>query len=196
MDEGSDPRDIPVEGAAPGARPDGEAVATEDRPAAGSAEDVERRLQREVEGLQDRLLRLQAEFDNYRKREARERAAAWGRAKADLVTKLLGPLDDLRRIAGLDPATGAAPAVVEGARLVERKLLDAFEREGLAAVGEPGGPFDPPRPEAIGVQPTASAERDATVAAVLAPGYTFGSQLLRPAKIQVYEHRPEGAGGD
>lgn len=152
------------------------AVATED-------------LEQELDALEDRFLRLQAEFDNFRKREARERSAAWARAKADLVQKLLGALDDLQRVAHLDPGKTAASAVIDGVSLVERKLADTLEREGLTRIGEIGEPFDPHRHEAISILPASSPDRDGTVAAVAIPGYEFGSQLLRPAQVQVYEHR-------
>ncbi|MFN2383948.1 MAG: nucleotide exchange factor GrpE [Gemmatimonadota bacterium] len=147
--------------------------------------------QTELQAAQDRLLRLQAEFSNFRKREARERAAAWARAKADLTGKLLGALDDLRRVAQLEPEGTSTAAVVDGVRLVERKLLEALAREGLAAVGEPGEPFDPHLHEAIGMLPAPSPAEAGRVAAVAARGYQFGSQLLRPAHVQVYEHRAD-----
>lgn len=164
-----------------------EAVATEDRAA---------EVQEEIGALKDRLLRLQAEFDNFRKREARERAAAWARAKGDLIGKLLSPLDDLQRVAHLDPAATATAAVVEGVTLVERKVFETLEREGLVQIGEPGERFDPEIHEAIAVIPAARPEDAGRVAAVAAPGYTFGAQLLRPARVQVYEDSPDGTGRD
>lgn len=168
----------------PGA-PEGERVATEE----ASTAELERELRAEIESLRDRLLRLRAEFDNFRKREARERAAAWARAKADLIQKLLGPLEDLRRVAHLDPAATDAASVVEGISLVERKVLEVLEREGLSSVGEPGEPFDPEVHEAIGVWPAESGNQDGRVAAVVSRGYRFGEQLLRPARVHVYEFR-------
>ncbi|MDX1624100.1 MAG: nucleotide exchange factor GrpE [Gemmatimonadota bacterium] len=182
-------RDIPIEEQEVEEAPADEAVATEERETRSLEEDLES----EIESLQDRLLRLQAEFDNYRKREARERAAAWGRAKADLVQKLLGAIDDLQRVAGLDPDETAAESVIEGVGLVERKLLEILEREGLEPVGEVGERFDPEEHEAIGVWPAEDPEADGTVAAVVERGYRFGEQLLRPARVQVYAHRPEEA---
>jgi molecular chaperone GrpE len=155
-----------------------------------ATEELEQELEQEIEALQDRLLRLQAEFDNYRKREARERSAAWARAKADLAQKLLGALDDLQRVTHLDPETASATAIFNGVSLVERKLAEALRREGLTRIGEPGEPFDPHRHEAISTLPAPSVDQDGTVAAVAVPGYELGSQLLRPAQVQVYEHRP------
>ncbi len=165
-----------------------EAVATEvpeGELAEGEAADE---VRAEIDQLRDRLLRLQAEFDNFRKREARERAAAWARAKGDLSQKLLTALDDLQRFASLDPSQTDTATVVEGVGMVERKLLETLEREGLSPVGEVGEPFDPNVHEALSVLPAPSPEEDGTVANVVSPGYQFGNQLLRPARVQVYEH--------
>ncbi|MGH7566531.1 MAG: nucleotide exchange factor GrpE [Gemmatimonadota bacterium] len=182
-------REIPIEDPDPGAASEDAGRLAEETPAEEQAVATED-LEQELDALEDRLLRLQAEFDNYRKREARERSAAWARAKADLAQKLLGALDDLQRVAHLDPAKTAASAVIDGVSLVERKLADTLSREGLARIGEIGEPFDPHRHEAISILPATSPDQDGTVAAVALPGYEFGSQLLRPAQVQVYEHRP------
>lgn len=169
-----DPTELPVE--------DPENLATTEPFEEELAEELQ-----EVERLRDRHLRLQAEFDNFRKREARERAAAWARAKADLVQKLLSSIDDLDRVAHLDPETASAAAVVQGIDLVVRKLKEVLEREGLATVGEVGEPFDPHAHEAIGTLPAPSPEDEGRVAAVAQRGFRFGSQLLRPARVQVYQ---------
>lgn len=165
-----------------------EAVATEVPEGELSEEEAADEVRAEIDQLRDRLLRLQAEFDNFRKREARERAAAWARAKGDLSQKLLTALDDLQRFAALDPSETDTATVVEGVGMVERKLLETLEREGLSPVGEVGEPFDPNVHEALSVLPAPSPEEDGTVANVVSPGYQFGNQLLRPARVQVYEH--------
>ncbi|HUP01036.1 MAG TPA: nucleotide exchange factor GrpE [Gemmatimonadota bacterium] len=177
-----------------------EAIATEEAEeaaelerAAGLEQAVEE-LNGELRAAHDRLLRLQAEFDNYRKREARERAAAWARAKGDLTQKLLGALDDLSRVAHLDPSLTPTQAVIDGILLVENKMLEALRREGLTTVGEVGEPFDPRIHEAIGVWPAPTPDRAGRVAAVTLRGYQFGHQLLRPAQVQVYEQRAETGG--
>ncbi|CAN5297749.1 MAG: nucleotide exchange factor GrpE [Gemmatimonadetes bacterium] len=184
MSADEDTREIPIEDEAGGGEPEPEAGDAEE---AVAVEDREE----ELRALQDQLLRLQAEFQNYRKREARERAAAWARAKGDLAQKLLGALDDLHRVAHLDPAVTAAPAVIDGVQLVERKLVDTLRREGLTPVGEGGEPFDPNLHEAIGMWPAPSPELDGTIAAVTVPGYKLGAQLLRPAQVQVYGRPPD-----
>ena len=154
----------------------------------------------EILRLQDRLLRLQADFDNYRRREMRARTSSSVRAKGDLIRKLLTVLDDMRRVAGLDPATSTPQAVIDGVRLVERKLLEQLREEGLVPVGKAGEPFDPNVHDAIGMWPAPRRDLDGRIAVVPVQGYRFNEQLLRPAQVQVYEHRPgergaEGASG-
>lgn len=187
----SDPREIPIEDPEDPPRTEDESRLPEETTSdAGviTTEELEEEIEAELAALKDRFLRLQAEFDNYKKREARERSAAWARAKGDLVQKLLGALDDLERVSRLDPERTPASAVIEGIGLLDRKLLDTLEREGLTRIGEVGEPFDPHRHDAISTLAAPSAELDGTVAAVAIPGYAFGSQLLRPAQVQVYEY--------
>jgi molecular chaperone GrpE len=186
-------REIPIEdpdSEAPSADADLQEGAPAEEPVVAT-EQLEQEIEQELEALQDRFLRLQAEFDNFRKREARERSAAWARAKADLAQKLLGALDDLQRVAHLDAESTSTAAVINGVSLVERKIADTLRREGLSRIGEVGEPFDPHRHEAIFILPAPSPDQDGTVAAVAVPGYEFGNQLLRPAQVQVYEHRPD-----
>ena len=73
-------------------------------------------VQQELDGLHDRHLRLAAEFDNYRRRVQTEMSEAWIRAQADLVRRLLESVDDLQRVALLDPETATVQAIVEGRR--------------------------------------------------------------------------------
>lgn len=186
-----DPREDPVQDPEAGHASEedrGQAAEASPEAAAIATEDLEEEIEAELAALQDRFLRLQAEFDNFRKREARERSAAWSRAKGDLALKLLGTLDDLERVTRLDPEKTPASAVIDGVSLLERKLVDTLGREGLTRIGEVGEPFDPHRHEAISTLPAPSAELAGTIAAVAIPGYAFGSQLLRPAQVQVYEY--------
>jgi molecular chaperone GrpE len=139
----------------------------------------------ELSSLRDRHLRLAAEFDNYRKRVERERAEAFVRAQAQLLERLLEPLDDLQRIADFDPATTASSALHEGAEMVERKFLRAMESAGLEIVEAEGKDFDPAIHEALTTVPAAAAEDDDTVAQVFQKGYRFKGLLLRPARVVV-----------
>ena len=140
---------------------------------------------RALDEQRDRYLRLAAEYDNYRKRTARERTEAGARAQAELIRHLIDPLDDLARFAHVDPATVDASAVVEGAALVERKLLKALTAAGLEVINPLDQPFDPQRHEAVVTEPALSPEDDHMVARVYQQGYLFNGQLLRPARVVV-----------
>jgi molecular chaperone GrpE len=143
------------------------------------------RLEQEAAEWRDRALRAAAELENVKKRAARERVETWSRAQADLITKALDALDDLGRIAALDPAQTDALALHEGAGLVERKLLKALEGVGLERVDPAGQPFDPNLHEAVMTSPAPSAGADHTVGAVFQPGYRLNGMLLRPARVAV-----------
>lgn len=144
-----------------------------------------RRVSGELEELRDRHLRLAADFDNFRKRVARERVETWARAQADVISKVLDALDDLGRVAHVDLAKAEAKDILSGVELVERKLLRELEGAGLERVGQPDEPFDPSVHEAVGTRPADSAERDHTVADIVQTGYRFAGALLRPAKVVV-----------
>jgi molecular chaperone GrpE len=139
----------------------------------------------ELAELNDRYLRLAADYDNFRKRAARERGDLQTRAQADLTRRLLDALDDLGRVAHLDPGATSAADVIAGVELVERKLLRELVAAGLEPVATPDVPFDPECHEAISTIPAASEAEDHTVAAVFQVGYRFNGTLLRPARVQV-----------
>ena len=143
-------------------------------------------LSDELRDLQDRHLRLAAEYDNFRRRTARERLDDRQRAQGELAVALIEALDALGRVAHLDPAATNATDVVAGVELVERKLLKALSERGLERVGAVGDTFDPTLHEAVGAVPASSPDQDQTVAAVFQPGYRLGAHLLRPARVQVY----------
>ena len=159
-------------------------------PAAGSAlveplEEHIRRLTDEVAQAKEQYLRLAADHDNFRKRIAKERSETWTRAQADVVSGILDALDDLGRVAHLDPGKTTARDLLTGVEMVERKILKELEGAGLERVGNVGEPFDPHRHEAVATVPAPSADQDHVVAAVFQPGYRFGGALLRPARVQV-----------
>jgi molecular chaperone GrpE len=133
----------------------------------------------------DRYLRLAAEYDNYRKRSAKERQDAGARAQADLVRQLVEALDDVARFAHIDPATTDANTVVQGVDMVEKKLLKALGGAGLEIINPLGETFDPALHEAVATEPTSAREDDHVVSRVYQPGYVFRSQLLRPARVVV-----------
>jgi len=141
--------------------------------------------ERDLAEQRDKYLRLAAEYDNFRKRAMRERSEAAQRGQADLVKQLVDPLDDLARFAHVDPATVDAATVVQGADMVEKKLLKALTAAGLTIINPLDEPFDPSLHEAVATEPALSREDDHMVARVFQAGYRFGSQLLRPARVVV-----------
>jgi len=145
-------------------------------------------LQRDLAMERDKMLRLAAEFDNYRKRMMRERLEAEARGKADLVKEILDPIDDIARFAHVDPAATDSTTLVEGVAMVERKLDKTLRTAGLEPVNPADEPFDPARHEAVGTEPAASPEEDGTVGRVYQIGYTFKGQLLRPARVVVRQY--------
>lgn len=142
----------------------------------------------ELSTLRDRHLRLAAEFDNYRKRVERERADNIARAQAQVLERLLEPLDDLMRIADFDPATTPSGALHEGAEMVEKKFMRAMEALGVETIDAEGKPFDPTIHEALTTVPTDNPDEDGTVAQVFQRGYRLKGVLLRPARVVVRKH--------
>jgi molecular chaperone GrpE len=150
----------------------------------GQLEELERRLA-EAEGARDEYLgdlrRLAADFDNYRKRAARDQEALVARAHERLVLELLPVLDDLER--ALEAARAHDEATLEdGVRLVERNLRAALEREGLLEI-EADGRFDPHVHEALLSQPSEADE--GLILQVLQRGYRLGDRVVRPARVAI-----------
>jgi molecular chaperone GrpE len=142
-------------------------------------------LIRRLNDQQDKYLRLAAEYDNFRKRTARERTETSARAQADLIKQFLDALDDLSRFAHVDPATVDAATVVQGADMVEKKMLKALTNSGMEIVDPVNQTFDPQLHEAVATEPALSPEDDHVVARVYQVGYLFNGQLLRPARVVV-----------
>lgn len=145
------------------------------------AADLVRRLSEQ----QDKYLRLAAEYENFRKRTARERTETTARAQADLIRQLLDGFDDLARFAHVDPASVDAVTLVQGVQMVEKKALKALANAGLEIVDPVDQTFDPTLHEAVTTEPALSPEDDHVVARVYQVGYLFNGQLLRPARVVV-----------
>jgi molecular chaperone GrpE len=131
-------------------------------------------VQKERDDYLDALQRLKAEFDNYRKRVARDQQELAARAHERLVKELVPVLDDLER------AIAHEGDIEEGVKLVHRALSDALAKEGLTEI-ETDGKFDPHTQEALLAQPSEADE--GTVIQVLQKGYRLGDRVLRPARV-------------
>lgn len=130
----------------------------------------------------DLLLRVQADFENYRKRAAREQERLVAHAHERVVRELLPVLDDLER--ALEAAERhEEAALVDGVKLVEQALRAALEKEGLVEI-ETDGAFDPHVHEAMLAQERDGAE-PGSVLEVVQRGYRLGDKVVRPARVIV-----------
>ena len=176
---------------------DGDAAAIED----GDAAAIEGELGELVKTAAQRdeylalAQRTQADFENYRKRVARDAALAQDRGVAKLAKELLPALDNLDRaieaactdVGAPRPAGvvgGASDPLLAGMRLVRSELAAALARVGIESFVPTGEPFDPNRHEAMAQQPVEGAQAG-TVAEVFAPGYRLGDYIIRPARVLV-----------
>ena len=141
------------------------------------------RLRKENQDLLDGLVRLKAEFDNYRKRMLKEQTRILESAEAGLIARLLPVIDNLERALSSD--TGEDPSgMKEGIRLVLNQFIDILAREGLEVVDPQGEPFDPNHHEAMMVVETDECPED-TVIEVIRKGYRLNGTMLRPAMVKV-----------
>jgi molecular chaperone GrpE len=142
--------------------------------------------EQQPEPQDDRLLRLAADFDNYKKRAARERQEYVALANERLLAELLPILDDLER--ALSAAEQHEEAQLEeGVRLVHRSLERLLERYGVTSI-ETDGKFDPHVHEALLSQPSESEE--GSVIDVVQKGYKLGDRVVRPARVVVAGPQP------
>jgi len=140
----------------------------------------------EYETTREQLLRLMADFDNYRKRTTRQHEEARQYATADLVIALLPGLDNLQRAlhaAGQD-LTPSSARIAEGVSMVLRQLKEALGKVGVREVQTQGVPFDPTRHEAVDIV-SVPASDDGLIVEEVQHGYLLHERLLRPAKVVV-----------
>lgn len=145
-------------------------------------------LTAERDQLKDRLLRLAAELENYKKRSEREKAEFLKRANENLLRDLLPVVDNLER--ALQHAEQAdKDSMLQGLELTHQELMKVLSRHGLERIEALGQPFDPERHEAMMQQEDLEAEPN-TVINELQKGYLYHGRLLRPAMV-VVSKRPE-----
>jgi molecular chaperone GrpE len=149
---------------------------------AGSDDDPVATLERERDEYLDLARRAQADFENYRKRAAKEAAAAGQRAKSGLVRELLPVVDNLER--ALASARDDEEHLAEGVRLVHSELIAVLERNGVEQFDPRGERFDPGEHEALSMRSEDGAE-SGTVLDVVEKGYRANGSVLRPARVVV-----------
>jgi molecular chaperone GrpE len=141
-------------------------------------------LQQERDDLYDRLLRLTADFDNFRKRTERERRDLSDAITADVIRDLLPAVDDLERALAA-PAAEDAGVYRRGVELIHRQLMELLRKRGVEPLDSVGQDFDPNWHEAVVHEPAAEGRRDGEITAELRRGYRIGQRLLRPAQVKV-----------
>jgi molecular chaperone GrpE len=139
-------------------------------------------LRKERDGLQDRLLRQAAEFDNYRKRVDRDRKDSAQFAAIDFVQELLPVIDDFER--ALQIEAPGADSYRQGLEIIHRALMDMLRKRGVTPVEAVGTTFDPQVHQAVAYE-EAPNRRDGEVLEQFTRGYRLGDRLVRPAMVKV-----------
>jgi molecular chaperone GrpE len=132
-----------------------------------------------VQALENRILRLQADMENLRRRTVREKEEIWQIAVADVFSQLLPTLDNFERAMLVLPPNDWAQGIV----MVSKQLQDVLARLGLEVIDSQGS-FDPQYHEAI-MQDIASTEPENTITGAFERGYKLRGKVLRPSKVRV-----------
>ena len=160
--------------------------------AADAKEEAETEKTVDVDVLQNRLLRLQADFDNFRKRTLREKEELWSRAHADVIEEFLPVLDHMDLALEAADKHGAPQAFVEGFQLVRGQMGASLKKFGLTLQDVEGLEFDPNLHEAVAHMPSDDVPENAIVAQARS-GYLLGERLLRAAQVVVSSGAIQGA---
>ena len=148
-----------------------------------------KRVQEENREMKDRLARRQADFENYRKRVDRERTETYNRVVADVASKVLGVLDNLKRALETESSVEAGESdefrhFLSGVDLIYKQLSGVLEALGVKPIISVGEQFNPHIHEAVVTEVTDEVEPDTVVQEIRA-GYRLGDRLIRPALVKV-----------
>ncbi|OJW83539.1 MAG: nucleotide exchange factor GrpE [Bacteroidetes bacterium 46-16] len=147
--------------------------------------DEEEKLRAELDETKDKYLRLVAEFDNFRRRNAKERIELIQVAGKDIVQSLLEVLDDMARAEKQMESAGDVASLKEGTSLVFNKLRNILQQKGLQVMESKGKEFNPDLHEAITEIPAPADEMKGKVIDEVEPGYYLNDKLIRYAKVVV-----------
>jgi molecular chaperone GrpE len=151
-------------------------------------DDVELKIQEKVQEYEERLVRLQAEFENYRKRTVKEKEDIYKFASEDLVKNLLPVLDNFERaLDSMKENQESNEGYQKGIDMVYQQLIQALEKEGLEEIKALGEPFDPNYHHAV-FQESNEDYKDNTVMEVFQKGYTLKDKVIRPSMVKVCIH--------
>ena len=135
---------------------------------------------------EDRFLRLAAEYENYRRRTAKEKAEAFDRGASAMVQRLMDELDDIDRLAASDPETTNYDAYRAAFVLIQKKFEKELGAAGPEKIDPTGLPFDPNEHDAVAMTALVDGAEPQTIAATFQTGYRFKGAVIRPARVQVY----------
>ena len=162
-----------------------------EEPAAEAAEEIEDAIAADLDKARteaalylDDLRRLQADFDNYRKRTLREQTARTASASQALVARLLPVLDNFELAVSAAEQSRDFDRMLKGVEMVLGALREVLEGEGLVKIEAEGKPFDPERHEAVIAVEQEDAE-PGTILDIVRAGYELGGKVLRPAMVKV-----------
>jgi molecular chaperone GrpE len=156
----------------------------------GSAEEADprdaeiARLRQQVQELNDRLLRAQADFENFRRRTRQEKEELVHFGSARLIVELLPALDNMERALRSAQETHDVESLAKGVEMVYRQLREALEKEGLQELDVVGQPFDPNLHEAV-MQVESDTYPPNTVVEELRKGYRLKNKIIRPSMVKV-----------
>jgi molecular chaperone GrpE len=174
------PEEEPVTSRDEAGEPSGEEDPANEQEILEQTEDASEKTEEASENYLELAQRIQADFENYRKRAAREAAAAGERAKSGLVRELLPIVDNLER--ALTSAEDGEQHLAEGVRLVHAELIAVLERNGIQQFNPAGDKFDPSEHEALSVR---NDGEPGVVLEVVERGYRANGTVLRPARVVV-----------
>lgn len=143
------------------------------------------KAQEENASMQDKYLRLSAEFDNYRKRTLKEKSELIKSASERVITDILPVLDDLERALQNMQKSEEANALAEGVELIHGKFLKVLSQQGLKKIETEGKEFDTDYHEAIAMIPASSEEMKGKILDCVQTGYTLNDKVIRHAKVAV-----------
>lgn len=145
----------------------------------------------ETAELKQQLLRVHADFDNFKRRTQEERAELFDTARAEMALKLMPVIDNFDRAAGHVPEDIKKDPWYAGIEGIRKQFNDLLTELGIERIKSVGEEFDPNRHEAISHEPSDEHDKD-TVSEEFEAGYTLGDSVIRPAKVNV----SSGAAGD
>ncbi len=155
----------------------------------GETDDLEQEIEQlktEKDELQQKLLRVQADFENFRKRTKKERENDLKYKSQDIALELLPVVDNFERALQVEMEEEAARKLVEGMEMIYRQLLQALQNAGIEEIKAEGEPFDPHYHQAV-MQVKEEDKESNIVLEVLQKGYLLKDRVIRPAMVKVNE---------